>query len=141
MMTDTAGVRTSGHRGTDGLRVLVVDDGPDVRFLVRRLLSRRKGFTVVGEAEDGIEAISAAADLQPHVVLLDLAMPRMCGEEALPRILAVAPSSMVTVFSTALDAQRRLLLEELGAFRCYDKVDLPRLPDLIRQDYDRYQAR
>ncbi|MBW3658240.1 MAG: response regulator [Actinobacteria bacterium] len=120
------------------VRVLVVDDGPDVRLLVRRVLARRPRFEVVGEAVDGLEAIEAAARLQPHVVLLDLAMPKLCGEEALPRIAEVAPASMITVFSASVDDELCDRLRAVGAFECYDKLELPRLPDLLADDYARF---
>lgn len=120
------------------LRVLVVDDGPDVRLLVRRVLARRPRFEVVGEAVDGLEAIEAAARLQPHVVLLDLAMPNLGGEDALPRIAEVAPDSMITVFSASVDDELCDRLRAVGAFECYDKLELPSLAEILADDYARF---
>ena len=120
------------------VRVLVVDDGPDVRLLVRRVLARRSRFEVVGEAVDGLEAIEAAAQLQPHVVLLDLAMPNLGGEDALPRIAEVAPGSMITVFSASVDEELCDRLRTVGAFECYDKLELPRLAKILADDYARF---
>ena len=57
------------------------------------------GYTVVGEAADGIAAVELARELQPDLVLLDLAMPRMDGLEALPLIRAAVPGVRVIVFS------------------------------------------
>jgi signal transduction histidine kinase len=81
------------------LRVLVVDDTADIRFLVRLTLERDGRFEVVGEADDGAEAIVAAARLRPDVVLLDLAMPVMDGLEALPQIRAESAGSKIVVLS------------------------------------------
>ncbi|MBW3620176.1 MAG: response regulator transcription factor [Actinobacteria bacterium] len=126
---------------TDRIRVLVVDDGADVRFLVRRLLARERTFQVVGEATDGEEAIDAATELQPQIVLLDLSMPRMRGDEALPAIVTAAPDSMIAVFSTSITDERCRELQDLGAFDCYDKLEMPRLPELLERDWQRFSSR
>ena len=73
-----------------GCRVLVVDDNEDLRALIR-IQVEAQGFTVAGEAGDGIEAVASATELQPDVVLLDLAMPRMDGLEALPLLWKPCP--------------------------------------------------
>jgi CheY-like chemotaxis protein len=85
-------------------RVLVVDDDRAVRRLARLMLDTDPDFEVVGEAEDGRQAVALARHHQPDVVLLDLAMPGVGGLEALPLILAVAPDAKVVVLS-ALDAE------------------------------------
>lgn len=68
------------------IRVLVVDDHPVVRQGLRSFLDSREGIEVVGEAADGESAVAEAARLRPHVVLLDLAMPRAGGLEAIGAI-------------------------------------------------------
>jgi DNA-binding NarL/FixJ family response regulator len=80
-------------------RVLVVDDAEDLRMLLRLRIEARNGLTVVGEAADGVAAVELAAELQPDLVLLDLAMPRMDGLEALPLIRAAVPGVRVIVLS------------------------------------------
>jgi hypothetical protein len=65
-------------------RTLVVDDDESWRFLVKRLLHRTGRFEVVAEAGDGAEAIARAEETEADVVLLDLRMPGMTGEQALP---------------------------------------------------------
>jgi DNA-binding NarL/FixJ family response regulator len=59
-------------------RILLIDDGDIVRSVVRAFLEE-KGFNVCGEAADGVEGIEQAKKLQPDLIVLDLAMPRMNG--------------------------------------------------------------
>lgn len=80
-------------------QVLIVDDTPDLRLLLQLSLSRYQGVTVVAEAGDGQQGIDLAREHQPDVVLLDLAMPRMDGLQALPVIREVAPEARVVVLS------------------------------------------
>lgn len=91
--------------GIDAVRVLVVDDTPEMRRLLRTVLGRYKQFTVVAEAGDGLDAVDQARDHQPDVILLDLAMPGMGGLEALPLIRDASPGSAVVVLS-AFEAAR-----------------------------------
>jgi CheY-like chemotaxis protein len=84
---------------TDSHRVLVVDDAEDLRMLLRARMETRNGLTVVGEAADGLAAVELASELQPDLVMLDLAMPRMDGLEALPLIRAAVPGVRVIVLS------------------------------------------
>ncbi|QIK76325.1 response regulator transcription factor [Nocardioides piscis] len=80
-------------------RVLLVDDAEEIRFLLRLAMDARTGLTVVGEAADGVEAVQRASELKPDLVMLDLAMPRMDGLEALPLIRAAVPDVRVIVLS------------------------------------------
>jgi DNA-binding NarL/FixJ family response regulator len=79
--------------------VLICDDVAAVRALLKIVIDKADGMRVVGEARDGDEAIARARKHQPDVVLLDLAMPRRSGLDALPEIVAVAPNTQVIVFS------------------------------------------
>lgn len=64
------------------IRVLIADDHAVLRDGLRALLSKTEGMEVVGEAEDGLDAVEKAVRLQPDVVLMDIAMPRLGGLEA-----------------------------------------------------------
>ena len=80
-------------------RVLLVDDTPDVRALVRRALERGGDLEVVAEVGDGSAGVAAAREHQPDVVLLDIAMPVMDGLEALPLIREACPRAKVIMLS------------------------------------------
>ena len=80
-------------------RVLVVDDAANLRELLTILLEAEDDFAVVGVAADGAQAVEKAAELQPDVVLLDLAMPVMDGLQALPELRRLLPSARLVVFS------------------------------------------
>jgi DNA-binding NarL/FixJ family response regulator len=92
-------------------RILLVDDHPLTRSALSGLLMQH-GFDVVGEAEDGAEAVSCADELQPDLILLDLSMPGVDGLTALPRLRDAAPGCEVVVL-TASGTEENLL----GAIR------------------------
>jgi DNA-binding response OmpR family regulator len=91
-----------------GRRILVVDDDPDIRGLVRELLDRR-GFTVT-EARDGHEALRAFYAERPDLVVLDVAMPVLDGWKTLERIreLSDVPVVMLTAKAEELEKTRGL---------------------------------
>jgi CheY-like chemotaxis protein len=80
-------------------RVLLVDDARDIRVLLRRVLNADGSYEVVGEAVDGQAAIALADQLEPDVVVLDLAMPVMDGLEALPILRHKLPNAKIVVLS------------------------------------------
>ena len=82
------------------LSVIVVDDQAPFRLAARAVLRRTEGFELVGEAANGIEAISLADTLQPDLVLMDINMPEMGGLEATRRIVAGHPGTVVFQCST-----------------------------------------
>src|SRR5262249_3495284 len=79
------------------IRVLLVDDHAVVRKGMRALLEREPGLEVVGEAEDGTQAVQAAGRLRPDVILMDLEMPGTGGVEAIRQISASRPDSRIVV--------------------------------------------
>ena len=81
------------------LRVLVVDDSAAVRGGVRALLEGDAHLQVVGEAANGREAIQKTLEVQPDLIILDIAMPEMDGLEAARKICAIAPEVRILAFS------------------------------------------
>lgn len=80
-------------------RILIVEDHRILREGLRSLLSSSPEFEVVGEAEDGWEAIRSVEKLKPDLVLTDLSMPRMNGMEAIREIKKISPKSKVLVLT------------------------------------------
>ncbi|MFL6140123.1 MAG: response regulator transcription factor [Frankiaceae bacterium] len=81
------------------IRVLVADDAPDLRGVVRMLLDLEDDFEVVAEAGTGLEAVQLSEEHQPDLIVLDLAMPVMDGLTALDELRTVAPEAKVVMFS------------------------------------------
>jgi len=106
------------------LGVLVVDDTPDLRDLLRMALERRGEYRVVAEASNGREGIEMAASHEPDLVLLDIAMPVMDGLQALPQIRKLSPASVVVVLSGfGSDSRAAQKALELGAHGFLNKGD------------------
>jgi two-component system, NarL family, response regulator LiaR len=88
--------------------VLLVDDHAVVRKGLRALLDREAGLEVVGEAEDGEQAVRAADRLRPDVILMDLEMPRVGGIEATQQISASHPDCRIVVLTSHAAEPSRL---------------------------------
>ena len=82
------------------IRVLIADDHPIVRSGIAALVRAADGLDLVGEAADGLEAVAMAVRLRPDVVLMDLRMPGIPGEEATARILAADDRIRVLILTT-----------------------------------------
>ena len=85
------------------LRILVADDHTLVRQGLRKILESQPGWVVVGEAGDGRDAVQQTMDLQPDVVVMDIAMPRLNGVEAVQQIERRNPNARVLVLSMYSD--------------------------------------
>jgi NarL family two-component system response regulator LiaR len=85
---------------TPPIRVLIADDHAIVRKGIRALLSVKPEIEVIGEAEDGAEAVAQAQALRPDVILMDLVMPEMDGIEATRQILEHQPGTHILVLTS-----------------------------------------
>src|SRR5712691_9093254 len=105
------------NRRAQNTRILIADDHPIFRDGLKRLLESEKEFKVVGEACDGVEAVKLARQLKPEILLLDLAMPRRPGLEALREINSGPTSSSVRVILLTAAAEKDQIVEalQLGA--------------------------
>jgi len=82
------------------IRLLIVDDHPVVRAGLEGLLSAQADFDVVGQAEDGAEAVTLSRQLRPDVILMDLRMPGVDGVTAIGQIKAAQPEAHILVLTT-----------------------------------------
>jgi PAS domain S-box-containing protein len=122
---DAAG-RASAH----ALRILIVDDHTAVREVFREILQERPELRVVGDAANGLDAITQAHALRPDVVLMDVSMPDMDGVEATRRLRAELP--FITVLGLSMHPRTHALhaIEQAGAAGFFTKgVDTQRLID------------
>jgi DNA-binding NarL/FixJ family response regulator len=97
------------------IRVLVADDHPVVRSGIVALLQTADDVEVVGEASSGLEVVELARDLTPDVVLMDLRMPGLDGDEATARILDERPATRVLILTTYESDDSILTAIEAGA--------------------------
>ena len=80
-------------------RVLLVDDNPVVRSLVRQLFELEPDFEISGEAENGRDAVEKAGNLKPDLIILDLVMPVMTGLDAAPLLRKLLPDTRIILFT------------------------------------------
>jgi len=97
------------------IRVLIADDHDVVRRGLRALLETEDNIEIVGEAEDGVEAVLKARSLNPDVILLDLMMPRKNGIEAISDIKQESPAARILVLTSFSDDEKVFAAIKAGA--------------------------
>ena len=100
------------HTGT--VRVLIVDDEPDIRLLLRTMLGLDPRIEIAGEAGDGRRGLELYHELRPDVLVLDQRMPVLEGLEVAALVLADDPGQVIVLISANLDDAVRAEANELG---------------------------
>jgi NarL family two-component system response regulator LiaR len=117
----------------DKIRVLLADDHVVLREATAELVNHQPDMEVVGQTATGKETIAQAKKLHPDVVVMDIAMPRLGGQEATRRIVAECPTTRVLVLTAHQEADYIIALLEAGAIGYLPKtVSLNELLDAIR---------
>lgn len=97
------------------IRILVVDDQNVVREGIVAILSYQSDIEVVGEAEDGIQAVELARKNKPDVILLDMVMPRQDGLATIPKLRQATPDSRILVLTSFAESDRVYQAIKAGA--------------------------
>jgi len=97
------------------IRILLADDHNVMRRGLRLLLESQPGFTIVGEAADGRQAVELAKEARPDVVVLDIAMPHLSGTDAAHRITELLPGTAIVILSMHSDEGYMLRALKAGA--------------------------
>ena len=119
------------------IKVLLADDLAQIRAVLRRALEKDGRFEVIGEAENGTEAVQMAWSLRPDALVLDLAMPGMDGMQAIPQILETSPATKIVVLSGFVEMAPDVL--KAGAHGFFEKTAPPQelagtIADLVARD-------
>jgi two-component system, chemotaxis family, protein-glutamate methylesterase/glutaminase len=111
-----------GEEPQSPVRVLVADDSAFMRTALTRMIESDTSLKVVGQAQNGVEALELAAALNPDVITLDIEMPRLDGISALRRLMEENPKPVIMVSSLSQEgAEVTLQAFDLGAFECIPK--------------------
>jgi two-component system, LytTR family, response regulator len=125
-------------RGPEGpLRVLIVDDEDPAREILREYLAREEGVEVVGECRNGFEAVKGVAELSPHLLLLDIQMPKLTGFE----VLELVGRELAVVFVTAYDEHALRAFEVNAVDYLLKPVAADRLRAALARARERLRAR
>jgi len=105
------------------LKILIVDDSPPIRHLLRFFIEHNTDWQVCGEAENGLIAIEKVIQLKPDAVILDLSMPVMNGLDAAREISRIAPTVQMVMFTMHTNEQLRKDAEGVGIKDVISKTD------------------
>ena len=113
------------------LRVIVADDEPDVRLLLRLQLAQVGDIDQIGEAADGSVALDLCRELEPDAVVMDLLMPRVSGIDAIETLRAEFPRIGVVAYSATAGEHVRLEMQRLGVVVLLKSGDVNQLVDAL----------
>ncbi|MEO7858864.1 MAG: response regulator transcription factor [Nitrospirales bacterium] len=117
----------------EGFRVLLADDHGLIRHVVGAMLERYPTFSIVGEATNGMEAISMAAALKPDGIIMDINMPKINGIDATKQIKAAQPMISIIGLSVIEDEHVRQAMKAAGAEAVLLKDEIHELHEAVRQ--------
>jgi DNA-binding NarL/FixJ family response regulator len=121
----------------DKIKIMIVDDHPMMRDALKMAFTGEEDLEVIGEAQDGIEALQLLENIQPDVILMDLLMPNLNGLEAITRIIEINPKAKVLVLSSMEDEDRIVSAVQAGALGYFPKTaPRPYLLEAIRKVAD-----
>jgi NarL family two-component system response regulator LiaR len=100
---------------TEKLRILIADDHPVVRKGLAALIETQADLELVGEAEDGAEAVEKALGLRPDVTLIDLVMPRLDGIQAIREIIRQLPKARILILTSFTEDEKVFPAIKAGA--------------------------
>ncbi len=125
-MSSTPARRPSPGFGSPNnpIRIVVADDHPVVRFGVKQMLLSEAGYEVVGEAEDGDDAITQTIELEPDILLLDLQMPRLPGLEAMRAIVSRSSGVKIILLTATISTQQIIEALQIGARGVVEKASV-----------------
>jgi NarL family two-component system response regulator LiaR len=110
----------------DRIRILITDDHAVVRHGLRALIATEPDMELVGEATDGVEAVDLALQLKPDVILMDMAMPRKTGLEAIIDIMRTNPQARILVLTSFAEDEQVFPAIKAGAAGYLLKDTAPR---------------
>jgi CheY-like chemotaxis protein len=105
------------------LEVVIVDDAPEVRRMLRTALRFRSRFTTTGEAATAADAFALVRRLRPHIVILDLGLPDLSGHHLVNRIREESPSSKIVIFTGSEADDPAWFADRSAAFVHKDELD------------------
>src|SRR6267143_1723783 len=104
-------------------RIMIVDDGPEVRQVIRAVFEARTDYEICGEASNGAEAIEKALELKPDLLLLDVAMPMLNGVEAASVLASSMPELPIVLYTMYDDLLGLSLASAVGAKAVISKAE------------------
>ena len=117
------------------MNILIADDKPQIRRIVRGMLETHPGWEVCAEAEDGIQAVARAKQCKPDVIVLDLAMPEMNGFEAAREISSALPGTPILLNTLYASPQVEREAEKIGVQGVISKSEQYRLIPAIEEAF------
>ena len=103
--------------------ILIVNDSPQIRNMVKLWLESENKFQVCGEASDGLEGVEKALELKPDLIVLDLSMPRMNGLETAIALRTAIPEIPIILFTLYSDSELANQARDAGMSSVLSKMD------------------